>query len=176
MDSLADKCTNANAHKHGPHSNWPRAPGSYHAFRSHPGQSDFSTRGSPTDSILLAFSFSLEMAEILNPFSYTLLLPLSNIFFSHWSKEKKAGPRGKESTHHWRRSKRCGFNLWVRKIPWRRACNPLQFLPEDSHGERSLVGYSPQGHRVRHNWSGLACKRKAKQRPVGLPGTHGHHH
>ena len=29
--------------------------------------------------------------------------------------------------------------------------NPLQFLPEDSHGERSLVGYSPQGHRVRHN-------------------------
>ena len=29
--------------------------------------------------------------------------------------------------------------------------NPLQFLPEDSHGERSLVGYSLQGHRVRHN-------------------------
>ena len=25
------------------------------------------------------------------------------------------------------------------------------FLPGEFHGERSLVGYSPWGHRVRHN-------------------------
>ena len=25
------------------------------------------------------------------------------------------------------------------------------FLPEEFRGERSLVGYSPKGHRVRHN-------------------------
>ena len=25
------------------------------------------------------------------------------------------------------------------------------FLPGESHGQRSLVGYSPQGHKVRHD-------------------------
>ena len=27
------------------------------------------------------------------------------------------------------------------------------FLPEESHGERSLAGYSPRGHRIGHNLS-----------------------
>ena len=37
-----------------------------------------------------------------------------------------------------------GFDPWVRKIPWRRAWQPtLVFLPRESHGQRSLVGYSP---------------------------------
>ena len=35
------------------------------------------------------------------------------------------------------------FNPWVGKIPWRRKCLPTRvFLPEESHGQRSLVGYS----------------------------------
>ena len=35
---------------------------------------------------------------------------------------------------------------WVRKIPWRRKWKPTPvFLPEKSHGHRSLVGYSPKG-------------------------------
>ena len=35
---------------------------------------------------------------------------------------------------------------WVGKIPWRRAWQPtLVFLPGESHGQRSLVGYSPWG-------------------------------
>ena len=39
------------------------------------------------------------------------------------------------------------FNPWVRKIPWRREWQPTPiFLPGDLHGQRSLVGYSPQGH------------------------------
>ena len=42
--------------------------------------------------------------------------------------------------------KRYGFYLWVGKIPWRRAwqLTPL-FLPGESHGQRSLAGYSPKG-------------------------------
>ena len=33
------------------------------------------------------------------------------------------------------------------KIPWRRAWQPTPvFLPGESHGQRSLKGYSPQGH------------------------------
>ena len=42
--------------------------------------------------------------------------------------------------------RRCRFNSWVGKIPWRRKWQPtLLFLPEEFHGQRSLVGYSPWG-------------------------------
>ena len=35
---------------------------------------------------------------------------------------------------------------WVGKIPWRRAWQPTPvFLPGESHGQRSLAGYSPWG-------------------------------
>ena len=41
----------------------------------------------------------------------------------------------------------CGrpaFDPWVGKIPWRRKWQPtLVLLPGESHGQRSLVGYSP---------------------------------
>ena len=39
---------------------------------------------------------------------------------------------------------RHGFNPWVRKIRWRRAWQPIPvFLSVESHGQRSLAGYSP---------------------------------
>jgi len=39
-------------------------------------------------------------------------------------------------------------------MPWRRQCQPTPvLLPGKSHGLRSLVGYSPWGRRVRHNWA-----------------------
>ena len=38
-----------------------------------------------------------------------------------------------------------GFDPWVGKIPWRRKWQPTPvFLPGESHGWRSLVGYSPR--------------------------------
>ena len=41
-----------------------------------------------------------------------------------------------------------GFDSWVGKIPWRKTCHPTPvFLPGEFHGQRSLVGYSPYGHR-----------------------------
>ena len=41
--------------------------------------------------------------------------------------------------------RRPGFDPWVRKIPWRRKWQPTPVsLPEESHGQRSLVGYSPR--------------------------------
>ena len=43
--------------------------------------------------------------------------------------------------------KRPGFNPWVEKIPWRRKWQSTPvFLPGDSYGQKSLVGYSPWGH------------------------------
>ena len=52
---------------------------------------------------------------------------------------------GKESVCQCRRHRRRGFDPWVGKIPWRRKWQPTPgFLPGESHGQRSLVGYSPQ--------------------------------
>ena len=55
-------------------------------------------------------------------------------------------PSGKEFTCQCRRHRRrrCVFNPWVGKI-WRRKWQPTSiFLPGKSHGQRSLVGYSPR--------------------------------
>ena len=41
-----------------------------------------------------------------------------------------------------------GLIPWVGKIPWRRKWQPTPvFLPEKSHGPRSLVGYIPWGRK-----------------------------
>ena len=47
-----------------------------------------------------------------------------------------------------RRHRRRGFSPWVGKIPWRRKrqLTPV-FLPGESHGQRSLAGYGPWGHK-----------------------------
>ena len=54
----------------------------------------------------------------------------------------------KESTCQCRRFKRLHFYPWVGKIPWRRKWQPTPvFLPGESHGQRSMMGYSPWGHK-----------------------------
>jgi len=54
------------------------------------------------------------------------------------------GARGKEPACQSRKHERHEFDPWVGKIPWRRAWQPTPvFLPGESHGQRSLVGYSP---------------------------------
>ena len=66
--------------------------------------------------------------------------------FTHLVRGFPGGTSGKEPTCQCRSCKRCGFDPWVRKIPWRRAQQPSPlFLPEESHGQRSLEGYSPWG-------------------------------
>ena len=52
----------------------------------------------------------------------------------------------KECAWQCRRHRRFGFDPWVRKIAWRRKWQPTPvFLPGKTHGQRSLVGYSPWG-------------------------------
>ena len=52
------------------------------------------------------------------------------------------GISGKKSACPDRRHKRCVFNPWVRKIPWKRKwLSTLVFLPVES--QRSLADYSP---------------------------------
>ena len=57
---------------------------------------------------------------------------------------------GKKSTCQYRKHKKCGFRFdpWVGKIPWRRKWQAAPvFLLEKFHGQRSLVVYSPWGHK-----------------------------
>ena len=52
---------------------------------------------------------------------------------------------GKESTCN---AKDLGLTPWVGKIPWRREWLPtLVFWPGEFHGQGSLAGYSPWGHK-----------------------------
>ena len=59
------------------------------------------------------------------------------------------GISGKEPTCQCRSIKRCRFDPWVRKNPWRRAWQSTPvFLPGESHGQRS------HGlHRLWHDWN-----------------------
>ena len=55
---------------------------------------------------------------------------------------------GKRSACQCRRCRRHEFDPWVRMIPWRRKWQPTPaFFPGKFHGQRSLVGYSPWGHK-----------------------------
>jgi len=62
---------------------------------------------------------------------------------------------GKEPICQGRRHEKHKFNTWVWKIPWRRAWLPTPlFMPGESHGQRSLEGYSSWGG---HDWSKFVC-------------------
>ena len=55
---------------------------------------------------------------------------------------------GKELGCQCRRRMRFGFDPWVGKILWRRKWQPTPvFLPGETHGQRSLAGYSQLGHK-----------------------------
>ena len=56
------------------------------------------------------------------------------------------GSSGKEAVGQCTGHKKCGFHPWVGKIPWRKKWQPTPvFLPGESHGHRSLAGYSSWG-------------------------------
>ena len=50
------------------------------------------------------------------------------------------------------------FDLWVEKIPWSRKWQPTPvFLSRESHGQRSLAGYSPWGYKDLDTTEVTAC-------------------
>ena len=63
-------------------------------------------------------------------------------------KPTRVFPGGSDSKSNCLQGQRPTFNPWVGKIPWRRKRPPTPvLLPWKSHGQRSLVGYSPWGHK-----------------------------
>ena len=63
------------------------------------------------------------------------------------------------------RCKRHGFDPWVGKIPWRRAqqLTPV-FSPGESHGQRSLTGYTPKSQTQLKRLSTSTEKQKLKNK------------
>ena len=60
------------------------------------------------------------------------------------------GPSSKGHACQCRRHKRCKFDPWVAKIPWRRAWQPTPvFLPEEEPGRLQSIG----SQTVRHDWN-----------------------
>ena len=56
------------------------------------------------------------------------------------------GASGEEPSCQYRRCKKCGFDPWVGKIPWRREWLPTPvFLPGEFPGQRNLAVYCPWG-------------------------------
>ena len=58
--------------------------------------------------------------------------------------------------------KRLRFSAWAGKISLEKEMQPIPvFLPGKSHGQRSLAGYNPWGHRrIRHNLATKQTKNK----------------
>ena len=69
--------------------------------------------------------------------------------------------------------RRPGFNPWIGKIPWRRKWQPTPLLlPGESHGQRSLAGYtSIVLQRVAHEWNNFVDKGPSSQR-YGFSSSH----
>ena len=78
------------------------------------------------------------------------------------------GASGKESTCQCRRHKRCRFNPWVGKMPWRRAWQLTSvFLPEESLGQ--TVALWATVHRVTKSQTQLKWLSTHACALVGLP-------
>ena len=93
---------------------------------------------------------------VVQLFGTQALKRISTIHVCMWYIDLKGFPgdvRGKEPTFQCKRYKRHRFDSWVGKIPWRRTWQPTPaFLSGKSHGQRSLVGYSPWVAKSEHNW------------------------
>ena len=80
-----------------------------------------------------------------------LITPDQADFSLFWISLALGFPSGsvvKQSACQYRRLRVCSFDTWVRKIPWRRTWQPTPvFLPGKSHGQRSLVDYTPWGRK-----------------------------
>ena len=89
------------------------------------------------------------------------------LWSEHWADKREAivlgskqsmgfpgGASDKESVCQCRRCKSCGFNPWVRKIPWsgKRQPTPV-FLARKFHGREPGGLHSMELQRVRHDWA-----------------------
>ena len=118
--------------------------------------SNFKTTPSPLLSVLQISPTSLLPQDhcTCSLLSWECFLFLSFHLHNHFASSYSClrgfpgGTSGKEPACQHRRHKRCRFDPWIRKFPWRRAWQSTPvFLPEKSHVEMSLVGFSSYCHK-----------------------------
>ena len=81
------------------------------------------------------------------------------------------GTSGKQRPCQCRRSKRLRFSPWVGQIPSRRAWQPTPvFSPGESHGQRSLAGYSLWGRKEWATTESLTHTLYSRAIPQSSPG------
>ena len=84
---------------------------------------------------------------ITNPWCFRMCICYSSSYYLGFPDSSV----GKESTSTCHGSLPCRrhiFDPWVGKIPWRMKWQPTSlFLPEKSHGQRSVMASSPKGHK-----------------------------
>ena len=60
------------------------------------------------------------------------------------------------------------FDPWIGKMPWRREWLPTPvFLPGESHGQRTLAGCSPRGHKESDMTDELSTVQQPEKWPLG---------
>ena len=93
------------------------------------------------------FSFQSQRRAMPKDIQTTTQVDSFHMLVRPCSKSPRGFPGGgssKEPTCQCRKHKRWRFNPWVGKSPWRRKWLPTPvFLTGESHGQRSLEGYSP---------------------------------
>ena len=91
------------------------------------------------------YCFLVSLKDILSvKLPKALFVASSHLWVIDMGKGFPVGASSKEPVCQCRRLKRCGFEPWIGKTPWRRAWQPTPvFLPGESHGQRSLAGYGP---------------------------------
>ena len=99
-------------------------------------------------SSLSGSGHTLAVPSWLYSLTYFYLDFTSIFLFVKWDKGFPGSASGKESACQCRRCKRHRFDPLIEKILWSRKWPPTPvFLPRESHGQRSLAGYSPWGHK-----------------------------
>ena len=99
------------------------------------------------------FSTLIMMCLIVNSWIYPVCSSFNfsnpwEVFIIYRHMNLPGGTNSKEPTCQCRRHKRHRFSPWVGKILWRRKWQPTPVsLSGESHGQRSLVGYNPWGHK-----------------------------
>ena len=109
--------------------------------------------GSFHKSLILIFPSLLQSYFSYCPQAYINIIVHIQYMYILYKLGFPGGAIIKETAFQCRRHKRCGFNSWVRKIPWRRNGNPLQYSCLEIPMNRG--DWQSTTHRVTKSWTRL---------------------
>ena len=109
--------------------------------------------GSFHKSLILIFPSLLQSYFSYCPQAYINIIVHIQYMYILYKLGFPGGAIIKETAFQCRRHKRCGFDFWVRKIPWRRNGNPLQYSCLEIPMNRG--DWQSTTHRVTKSWTRL---------------------